>query len=451
MEQDLLQGVSVTVVGAGLAGLSAAVDLHRQGAAVRVIEARSRVGGRVWTIRDGFEGNQHAEAGGDLIEDDQEEIVRLTHEFNLQLVPILHQGFAFVRQGSRNRMLQSGPSSHLWRTLAKRLAPWVRAYQLAEARWDSPIALAFGNMSVAEWIEHIHADAELRAMVRGLRGFFLADPSDLSLLVLIDQLSTESLGPGKMYRVKGGNDLLTERLAQVLKDRLHLHTAALAVRQTREHVRLRVRSRRGECTDLVCDYLVMAVPATTLRELTFQPGLPVEQDRAIRRLKYGPATKALLQFDRRFWVKKSCPRAYGTDLPIGAIWDANEDQQGRKGILTLLAGGSASREIRKLLDQDGVRGLLPFLEWIGEPGALLGSRIISWEEDEWVRGGYSYFDPSYDPLLRQWLARSCGRVVFAGEHTSMRWQGYMNGAVESGRRAAAEVRALIAQCRRYEG
>jgi len=67
---------------------------------------------------------------------------------------------------------------------------------------------------------------------------------------------------------------------------------------------------------------------------------------------------------------------------------------------------------------------------------------LTWEDDPWWRGGYAVFDPSFDPSLRPWLARPAGRVVFAGEHTSLRWQGYMNGAIESGKRAAAEVRVL---------
>jgi monoamine oxidase len=73
---------------------------------------------------------------------------------------------------------------------------------------------------------------------------------------------------------------------------------------------------------------------------------------------------------------------------------------------------------------------------------LIASRQIVWEQDPWARGGYAFFDPTFDPALRAWLARPFGRVFFAGEHTSVRWQGYMNGAVESGRRAAAEIAAI---------
>jgi monoamine oxidase len=71
-------------------------------------------------------------------------------------------------------------------------------------------------------------------------------------------------------------------------------------------------------------------------------------------------------------------------------------------------------------------------------------RVVSWEDDPFARGGYAFLDPDFDTELRPWLARPCNRIVFAGEHTSVRWQGYMNGAVESGRRAAAEIAALHA-------
>jgi monoamine oxidase len=146
-----------------------------------------------------------------------------------------------------------------------------------------------------------------------------------------------------------------------------------------------------------------------------------------------------LQFDRRFWKRFGRPTAYGSDQPFGAVWDGNEQQPGKAGILTLLAGGNAARDVRTLIRRDGWPGLVRRLSWLGRPARLLQATAIAWDRDPWVRGGYAVFDPRFPPTLRRWLSRPAGRIVFAGEHTSDRWQGYMNGAVESGKRAAIEV------------
>jgi monoamine oxidase len=191
--------------------------------------------------------------------------------------------------------------------------------------------------------------------------------------------------------------------------------------------------------------VVLALPATILRRIPITPPLPARQHDAIAALKYGRATKTLLQFSRRFWRARGRPRAFGSPLSFGALWDANEEQRGRSGILSLLAGGGASDATQALVAKDGPQGLVEALAWLGSKNAeLIASRQVIWEDDPHARGGYAFFDPAFDPDLRAWLARPAGRIFFAGEHTSIRWQGYMNGAVESGRRAAAEVAATHA-------
>lgn len=131
-------------------------------------------------------------------------------------------------------------------------------------------------------------------------------------------------------------------------------------------------------------------------------------------------------------------------MPIGAIWDGNQEQRGRSGILTLLAGGLASHDTQQLLADGGAEAVAAQLKWLGATKARLrASCYVSWEDDPLVRGGYAVFQPGYDPEQRAWLSRPHGRILFAGEHTSLRWQGYMNGAVESGLRAAEEVTALL--------
>lgn len=444
MNQRMRRGTKVIVVGAGLAGLTAAVRLKEMGAKVSLIEARNRVGGRVLTIRGAFAQGQHAEAGADFIDEGQHEIIRLVKEQELTLHSILKQGFAFVRHPSpsrRRRHILSG--EEVWNTLSHALRPLVTAYRRADKRWDSLIAGQLARQSVAQWLDEVKADSNVKAIVRGLRGFFLADPEELSLLALVDQLAGDVPRQTAMYRIEGGNDRLPLVLAERLREDLRLNSVVRAICQDRNSVRVKVETSNGQESLIQGKYVILAVPTPTLRSIHMQPPLPALQARAICSLKYGRNTKALLQFDKSFWRRKGRPQACGTDAPTGAFWDANEEQVGEVGILTLMAGGQASEDTQKIVAQRGVEGLVDALEWMGSRSAtLLHSRIVTWEDDLWAQGGYAYFDPSFDPHLREWLARPHGRIVFAGEHTSVNWQGYMNGAVESGLRAVEEVCAM---------
>ena len=244
-----------------------------------------------------------------------------------------------------------------------------------------------------------------------------------------------------MFRLRDGNDALPSALAAALRGRVCLSTALTAI--TRRGSRLQVSVRDRAQQQLTADYAVVTLPASTLRSVRFEPALPAPQWQAISTLRYGRATRVLLQFESRFWKHVGRPIAYGTDQPTGAVWDGNEQQDARPGILSLLAGGRASTEVRTIIDTQGWRALVKRLAWLGTPSRLLHGLTVDWDRDKWSKGGYAVFDTRFDPALRPWLARPAGRIVFAGEHTSTRWQGYMNGAIESGRRAALEV-ALMA-------
>ena len=438
-----LAGAAVVVAGAGLAGLAAARALEARGASVTVIEARDRVGGRVWTLRDGFAQRQHAEAGADLIEEKQERLLHLARELGLRPVRILRKGFGYYGPDARGvRRLHRKPGAFL--ALPKKLQREIKDFSLAEQRWDSAVAAQLARRSVADWLEEVRAPLNLRAAVRAFRGFFLADPEDLSLLPVVEQFASGGT-PGRetMLRIPGGNDRLAMLMAKRLRGRVLLSTSVRRITQRDAGVTVTVAT--GDRTsELAAGFVVCALPASTARDVIFDPSLPEPQHDAIARLRYGCATRLLLQFDRRFWKVRGRPEAFGTDLPSGAIWDGNEEQRGRAGILSFLAGGQAARALRDLLRREGTGGVLKQIAWLGRPSNVLATRTIAWDEDPWARGGYAYFDASFDPLWRAWLARPAGRVVFAGEHTSVKWQGYMNGAVETGLRAAAEVAALAA-------
>jgi monoamine oxidase len=278
-----------------------------------------------------------------------------------------------------------------------------------------------------------------------MRGFFLADPNELSLLVYVEQFAAGN-DPAKrtMYRLRGGNDRLPERMARALDAPVRLQQAARRIVQDESSVRITVENMRGRRTEISSDYAIVAVPAPLAAEIEYAPALPSAQRDAFTRLRYGRATKTLLQFDRHAWRRPGRPRACATDLDIGAVWDSGEDQRGPRGILTLLAGGSASDATKAMLAAEGTERLAGQLGFFGLGRArLIASRSISWKDDHWARGAYAFFDSSFPPSARRLLALPWKRVFFAGEHTSTTWQGYMNGAVESGLRAAEEVFATI--------
>jgi monoamine oxidase len=428
----------VLVAGAGLAGLSAARSLEQQGARVTVVEARERIGGRVWTIRDGPLGGQHAELGADIIEPEQQPVLDLARTLNIQLVHVLEGGFGFFGPTSDGRLARQS-LERTFRVLERDVAPLIDAYRLSESRWDTAVARELGKVSLAAWLKARHVSEVVRERVRALRGLFLADPEDLSLLAFVDFVATDPFAGGShVFRVRGGNDLLTTRLAGLLRAEPQTRTILRSVRQSPRGVTLSLETN-GRIASWSGDYLVCAMPSSTLAEIQFDPALPPAQQRAIRTLRYGPATRVLLQFDRAFWRRRGHRRAFGTNQEYGAVWDANEEQRGPAGILSVLAGGKASHETHRLLARSGVGGLAQRMSWLGRPSSVTWAHVYRWEEDPWARGGYAYFDPGFDPADRHALSQSAGRVCFAGEHTSFEWQGYMSGAIVSGQRAVAEI------------
>jgi monoamine oxidase len=331
-----------------------------------------------------------------------------------------------------------------WEKLEKRLQPLVDAYKVAEQRWDTAVARRLACQSVGAWLTSVRASAIERKMLTGMRGFFLADPAELALLMLVDQFASDgNPAEASMYRLREGNDALPRALAKRVRGAIHLQTTVLAISGSSRGVRLTVADRRGRRSQAHADFAIVTAPASTLRDIRIRPALPPRQREAIATLAYGRATRVLAEFDRRFWRAPLRRRAFGTDANTGAVWDGNEQQPGRGGILSLLAGGSASGGLQRLVSQGG-RALARELAWLGARGHVPRMlKMVVWENDPWARGGYAVFTAGFDPDLRAWLSRPHGRLVFAGEHTSIKSQGYMNGAVESGLRAVEEICSML--------
>jgi monoamine oxidase len=434
----------VVVAGAGLAGLCAARKLVKAGVQVTLVEARERAGGRVWTIRDGLRGGQHGELGGEFIDAEQKEIRKLARELDIEMVRVLRSGFTHRFRCAERGWCVSRTAP--WDELRQSFAPLLRKYKAADKSDQSATVRRMARISVRDWLNEQDAGETLHSMANALRGFFLADPDDLSVLQLVEQLSKGgSPAQAEMYRIEDGNDRLVSALIDSSPARLLLGQILRRISRTRSRVIAHVEARDGRIHDIDADAMVIALPASTLREVEIAPSLPERQQRAIHTLRYGCATKVVLQTSRDVFSSRRA-RAFATDSPLGAYWDGSEEQGGGPSIVTFLAGGAASRQLssRALAGADAV---LSELCWLRAPTGPKGPAAqphlwaATWEDDPWARGGYAYVDPRFDPALRELLSRRAGRLVFAGEHTSEKWQGYMNGAVESGFRAARELLA----------
>ena len=392
-----LRGTRVAVLGAGLAGLVAARDLEADGAKAIVLEARNRVGGRVHTVRSGFVGGQHAEAGADLIEGGQSEIRDLACDLGLTTVRILRRGWGFYGTSGGGH-LRAGVSADVFEETARRL-PARSATTSSQACAGTRRSLRrSAGRSVAEWLDAIDASPD------SARGSAVCAGSSSRIQKTSRCWPSSISSPPRVlparrtsFAIQGGNDLLAERLVARLSTKVRLrHIVTRVVRSaagvvvTCEH--------RGRCHELKADFCVAALPASTLRKVVFEPALPVLQRRALAALQYGPATRMLIQFDRRFWRRATRPSAFGSDQATGAVWDGNENQRGRAGILSLLAGGGAAAALRDIAAAGGVEDVARRLAWLGTPAAILGSTLVSWDRDPWAGGGYAF---SVRPSIRR--------------------------------------------------
>jgi monoamine oxidase len=429
------------VCGAGVAGLVAARDLEAVGVAVvAVLEARAEPGGRVRTFR--LEDGAHAEAGADLFEEGHDALYALAKDLGLRTVSILRGGFSFRRADGRAE--RGG-----WSAVAAAVRPFEAVLDAVGRTWRSAVEASLARVSLSDWLRAARAPAALARRCESLaRGFFLCDPERLAFLSFADEMTGgEGGGPfGPFRRIAGGNDRLVAALARSLRAPLRTGFVVERVEQTARGVGVLAReARTGRTERFDADVAVVTLPPPPLARVAFTPPLPPERRRAVETTRLGPVVKGVVRLARPAPFGRG-PRAFGTDAPFGAAWDAGEGQRGRPPILTVHAGGDLASRWEGLRGDRLAAALeAPLARALRARRSLrvLEAQAVAWHREPFTGGGYAVLETSDDPSLRASLSRPHGRVLFAGEHTSREFPGYVNGAVESGRRAALEARALL--------
>lgn len=451
-------GPRVAVVGAGLAGLTAAYRLKRAGVRVTVFEGSHRVGGRCWTRRGEFEDGQFAEHGGELIDSGHEAIRALADELSLPLDDLVE---AEPDESAPLYFFNDAPYTHaeaaadfleVWPALEKDAsdADYPTLYNRSTERGRELDAT-----SVAEWI-----DANVPGGVASRFGRLLdvaytieygaptVFQSALNLVYLLGYGDPEDFSlfgeSDERYRVTGGSDRVVTRLAEELHGRIRTNTELVRVEQSEgAPVRLTFRTPDGETVE-EADRVVLAVPFVVLRDAVNLTGAGFKplKLRAINDLLMGVNAKLHVQFVDRHWHALSCNGETVADSGYQNSWDVSRAQDGASGLLVNFMGAdvaaSAARSTpaaRAKLFLSQIEPLLPGLtvKWNGK------ATTDVWQHNKWARGSYSYYGVNQYTTLAGVEAEVEGRVHFAGEHTSTEYQGYMNGAVDSGERAAREI------------
>jgi monoamine oxidase len=460
---------SVVVVGAGLAGLSCAYQLKQAGITAQVYEGSNRVGGRCWTIHEGFEAGQIAEHGGELIDQGHTQIRQLAQSLGLNL-DNLHSAEVngteplYFFDGQPYTFAEATDDlKKIWQPLHKDVS--AASYPTLHDNF-TPRGEVLDHMSIVDWIED-NVPGGINSKLGQLLdvaytieyGGEASEQSSLNMLYLLaysGQGQLRIFGPSnEKYHVRGGNDQIATGLADALQDEhnelIHFDMPMSSIERNAQGKY--ILGFRDESTTETADRVVLALPFSILRELDYSnAGFSEGKTIAIEELGMGTNSKLHLQFHDRYWYEfenngetfKNNGETFA-DTGYQNTWEVTRAQGGAPGILVDYTGGdvgasfgpengSATERAQQFLEQ--IDPVIPGLgdHWIDDKAT-----IDYWTGYEWTKGSYSFWKVEQYTRFAGREREIEGACHFCGEHTSIDFQGYLNGAVETGYRAAAEV------------
>jgi monoamine oxidase len=440
----------VVVVGAGLAGLTAARELSGAGLEVRVLEARDRVGGRTLSQSVGDHPEDIVEVGGQWVGPTQHEVLGLAQDFGIETYPQHATGKNLFEDdhGKLKRytgtipmlqphvMVDYGQADLRLKRLIKTVDP--------ETPWAGENAERLDEQSFATWIRRTAKTKTAReALTTAVRAVFSVEPADVSLLHVLfyaasaggwdDLLDTE--GGAQQDRLAGGTQQLSIRMADELGDRVELSEPVRAIRSDEEGVvASEVSARR----------VIVAVPPTLAGRIEYDPPLPGLRDQLTQRMPMGTVIKCMAVYEEPFWRADGLTgQAISLPGPAQVVFD-NTPPNGSAGLIAFLEGNDA-RELASVPEVERREAVLRGFQRLfgrraGDPMDYVEK---DWSAEPYSRGCYAgVLGPGAWTAYGRHLREPVGRIHWAGTETATRWMGYMDGAIQSGKRAAAEVMSL---------
>lgn len=447
--------VDVVVVGAGLAGLIAARELVAAGHSVAVLEARDRVGGR--TLNHDLGDGQVVEAGGQFVGPTQNHVLALADELGITTFPSHDEGASvYVHGGRATRYTGDIPPDLLALPgigiATARIARLSRQVPL-DAPWEAGHARRWDSVTLDSWIRRTTIGQGgvdlLNTFLGSAYGATAADASLLFSLHYIAGMGAEGV-PGSLdrgiatkdgaqeRRFTGGSQRLSTTMAEQLDGRVALGSPVRAVEQ-----HARTATVRTDTAAWTCRQVIVAVPPVLAAQIRWSPLLPPQQDALFTRLSFGRLAKCEAVYDEPFWRADglSGQGTFRAGSSVCSMFD-NSPPSGRPGVLMGFLGGRQWGTWAHWPAHERRGAVLRAFAKVVGPGALRPKAYFEqdWTAEEWTRGGPTAIAaPGVLTELGAWRDRRFGRVHWAGAEHSDYWNGYMDGAVRSGRAAAAAV------------
>lgn len=444
--------LDAVVVGAGISGLCAARRLAARGMHVRVLEARDRPGGRMYSARLGAD---TIDLGGQWIGPTQNRIAALARELGVSTFRQYWTGAKILSLGGRvteyRGFIPRVPLLALTDVfIALRRIDALRARVPLDRPYEAPGALDLDSMTVESWKRQMLKTSAGRALLDiAVRAIFAAEPRDLSFLHFLFYLNSggglELMGRmengAQQDRFVGGAQEIPRRLAAALGNRVSYEAAVQAIEQDGRGVT--VRSRAG--TFRARAAIIALAPALVSR-IEFAPALEPRRAALNQRMPMGSIIKAVVVYERAFWRERGLSGEAICDRgPVRAVMD-DGSPDGKQAALVCFIAGDAALAWTGRPEEERQRAVIDCLvRFFGEDARHPTHYIDKdWPADPWSGGCYvGYMPPGVMTTLGAALREPCGRIHWAGTETATRWNGYFEGAIEAGERAADEVAARL--------
>jgi monoamine oxidase len=417
---------SCVIVGAGLAGLAAAYKLKNAGWNVTVLEARDRIGGRVFSFSMPQNENLVCELGAEWVGESHERIKALCRDFKIPLQKHQFEDY-LLRDGRVSRPGEWGFSAKAKAAFEKLLRQYEKFTPAQKSKLDQ-----FDWWTYLEKIGFEEDDLRLRDLMDSTD--FGESIRHVSAYAALAEYAESSPKNEMDYKMTGGNSRLAEEFAKRIGAE-NIKTAALVTEIVQYKGIVTVKT---ETENYRADAVVCTAPTQSLLKIKLNPPLPAAQREAAEKLIYSRISKNSILYENRFWKDENFSLV--SDAASHFYFHSTQNQPGTQGILTAYAVGEKADVLASQSDGRRMKKIAGDLTDFNPEAPRLARAIASysWQRDPYTDGAYALYRPGQWFGIRPILQIAHGKILFAGEHIAD-WQGFMEGAIETGEAAAQNL------------